>query len=113
MPAPAAMLHANTGQDCLLPLCLCRHLQHAVSHITSSLQPAQHFGPFEDVQLGPLLGQGSFGRVYRGIWQGAAVAIKVNLGCSAWPVCGAVLRAGCVGQEAPDWALQGQQLLYL
>ena len=32
--------------------------------------------PFDDVLLGPLLGQGSFGRVYRGIWNGAQVAIK-------------------------------------
>ena len=106
--APAAMLHASMGPDILLPLCRCRHLRHTVSHITSTLQPTQHFGPFEDVQLGPLLGQGSFGRVYRGVWQGAAVAIKVI--CRVLPgQCAG--QAGCVGQEAPDWAIQGQQLL--
>ena len=33
---------------------------------------------FEDVQLGPLLGQGGFGKVYRGLWNGAPVAIKAN-----------------------------------
>ena len=32
----------------------------------------------EDVQLGPLLGQGGFGKVYRGLWNGAAVAVKVS-----------------------------------
>ena len=34
---------------------------------------------FEDVQLGPLLGQGGFGKVYRGLWNGAAVAVKACL----------------------------------
>ena len=33
--------------------------------------------PFEDVRLGPLVGRGSFGKVYRGVWNGTLVAIKV------------------------------------
>ncbi|GLC39870.1 hypothetical protein PLESTF_000919300 [Pleodorina starrii] len=33
--------------------------------------------PFDDVKLGPLLGKGSYGRVYRGMWNGAQVAVKV------------------------------------
>mmetsp|Transcript_3321 Transcript_3321/g.9610 ORF Transcript_3321/g.9610 Transcript_3321/m.9610 type:complete len:877 (-) Transcript_3321:642-3272(-) len=38
---------------------------------------AGHKEPFEDVQLGPLLGKGSFGRVYRAMWNGVPVAVKV------------------------------------
>lgn len=38
--------------------------------------------PFDDVVLGPLLGQGSYGKVYRGVWNGADVACKVGHLCS-------------------------------
>ena len=34
--------------------------------------------PFEGVTLGPPVGRGSFGRVYRGTWDGRAVAVKVR-----------------------------------
>lgn len=37
--------------------------------------------PFEDVQLGPLLGKGSYGRVYRAMWNGAPVAVKARACC--------------------------------
>lgn len=33
--------------------------------------------PFENLELGQLLGQGSFGRVYRGRFHGSTVAVKV------------------------------------
>lgn len=32
---------------------------------------------FTDVRLGPLIGRGAYGRVYRGTWHGNAVAVKV------------------------------------
>eukprot|EP00884_Botryococcus_braunii_P002377 jgi/Botrbrau1/1213/Bobra.0163s0021.1 len=31
----------------------------------------------KDVELGPLIGQGAFGKVYRGMWNGAPVAVKI------------------------------------
>ena len=34
--------------------------------------------PFEGLELGPLVGRGSFGRVYRGRWQDKTVAVKVR-----------------------------------
>lgn len=35
--------------------------------------------PFDDVQLGPMLGQGSYGKVFRGRWNGTDVAVKVGI----------------------------------
>ena len=38
--------------------------------------------PFSAVNLGPLLGQGGSGHVYRGTWNGATVAVKVLRVCT-------------------------------
>lgn len=34
--------------------------------------------PWDDIELGPLIGAGSFGKVYRGVWNGAHVAVKAR-----------------------------------
>lgn len=34
--------------------------------------------PFDDVELGPLLGKGGYGRVYRGLRNGEMLAVKVR-----------------------------------
>lgn len=39
--------------------------------------PASTANEFSDVVLGPVLGQGSFGKVYRASWRGTPVAVKI------------------------------------
>ena len=39
--------------------------------------PAQDADPLADVELGLLIGAGAYGRVYRGLWRGVPVAVKV------------------------------------
>lgn len=41
--------------------------------------PLQEDLPFDDLTLGPLVGRGTFGRVYRGEWKGRTVAVKVRI----------------------------------
>lgn len=47
-------------------------------------KPSRHMaclpstGPFEGLLLGSLVGKGSFGRVYRGLWKGQLVGVKVG-----------------------------------
>lgn len=34
---------------------------------------------YSDLEIGPLIGQGSMGRVFKGKWRGLTVAVKVSL----------------------------------
>ena len=47
--------------------------------ILSVTQPGCSSVPVEGLQLGHLLGKGSYGRVYHGFWHGQEVAVKVGL----------------------------------
>ncbi|CAL8464411.1 g3946 [Coccomyxa elongata] len=50
--------------------------QNSVDHITWLVRERQR-ATIDGLELGELLGRGSFGRVYKGRWRGALVAVKV------------------------------------
>lgn len=99
----SAFLHRFRGQACLsLPWCVppnpcgerqsarqctCAGVRNRYYFATLTRQegpavtPPQTAGldsvPFEELEVGPVLGKGGFGRVYRGLWHGKQVAVKV------------------------------------
>jgi len=53
-------------------------LRKAISALTSECREASSGKQaFDDVELGCLLGQGSYGKVFRGVWGGKEIAVKV------------------------------------
>ncbi len=55
-----------------------------------------------DVQLERLIGGGAFGQVYRGIWQGTAVAVKILPILSSAAGTTAVVNAADGGDSTPQ-----------
>lgn len=53
--------------------------------------PAVPEDRFPGLKLGPLLGQGSYGSVFRGTYQGHAVAVKVREVCCPVTACSGLL----------------------
>jgi predicted Ser/Thr protein kinase len=53
-------------------------LQHFAKTLVEHGSQVSQGVPIDGVQLGPMLGKGSYGRVYHGYWQGTEVAVKVR-----------------------------------
>lgn len=53
--------------------------QRSISSVAGGIPTFKRAMPsaFTDVRLGPLIGRGAYGRVYRGSWNGTTVAVKV------------------------------------
>ncbi|KAK9807645.1 hypothetical protein WJX72_005215 [[Myrmecia] bisecta] len=72
------VLTAPTSQPALPSLPTTHNSGGSTSSSSQSPTNRGVSGPFgDDVVLGPMLGQGGYGRVYRGRWQGSVVAVKI------------------------------------
>lgn len=76
---PPQQLDAQTPQLTPEPVPTCGGPREAKPSRHVACLPST--GPFEGLLLGSLVGKGSFGRVYRGLWKGQLVGVKVGACC--------------------------------
>ena len=70
------LLKKDLSEQIVMPL----YSRLLIADVSCSIEAedAKDQTPFAGVRLGPLVGKGSFGKVYRGIWDHMIVAIKVR-----------------------------------
>lgn len=65
--------------------------------------------PFTAVNLGPLLGSGGSGHVYRGTWNGATVAVKVSIAARCVATQDACDKSAALASRVCVWTVLLQQ----
>jgi hypothetical protein len=62
-------------------------IENSISSMTSLARKVGELVPFEGVEMGPMIGKGSFGSVFKAVWGDRMVAIKVRAeGGGLWSV---------------------------